>query len=236
MKKIITLLLTFILTIFCGGCDCGGIPDGPCTMQEDPTFTLNVSAEELWQKVYSRTQTKYAIEIYEENTIEEFNVYTVYSFLDKPEYFLIELKYKAKQVGEKQENYIVPEICPIHNEQEREFNQNRDGTVSTTTFYTKYVHIFGYFNNDMEMRVDFSVYTNNEMPKGVSIWHDEGVLDKKLYYGSNVFAYKDQTTDKIVGWEIDSVNKCKSELKEITTDRFADLSIRKSWALKSSPY
>ena len=75
--KAVTLIMCIGLLVGCGG---------PSRLQ---SFKTELSTEEHINNIISRTEEKYSEQL-GEGTITAFQVYTLWSFKEKPEYFLVE--------------------------------------------------------------------------------------------------------------------------------------------------
>lgn len=191
---VMCIMISILTPILLKKCDFGETPDGPI---KSSNFETTLSAEEHLHNIIKRTEEKFAKEILD-GTITEYNAYTVYNFSNQPEYFLVELKYSQPKTYEYDELLVdkyITKDCAMHGETERyDFEKSYDGNKKFSSYYE---HIFGYIENDKYL-CDLWHYPRNAI-NGPSLWHTEGVLDKKLYYGVSVLGYGDG--DKIVGWE-----------------------------------
>lgn len=112
IKKIIIILSVFVLLSTCFACNCNDSGEPCCILETAPKFETELTAEQLRQKVILRTEEgikeneTFYMMINDPYIFFEYNVYTVYSFLDTPEYFLVEMFWgEEKPWGYSNKNY-----------------------------------------------------------------------------------------------------------------------------------
>ena len=201
----ISLLVPIVLLKTCKQ---QNIPDGPGSTvpypcyEEDPIFSSEYTEEQHIQKIDNIVRDRQNYDAQNANAIFEYKVYIIYGFDDVPEYFLVEFSNEYTNLNKKMEGH-------------------RLGYIKNDKYYI----LDGCGNNTTE---EFSgyVYRNNSNDTP-SKWKKEGVLDKKLYWGSNYCAYLEDD-GKVYGWhqdenKVEEFYSSECEKRLIGEEEFATL-------------
>jgi hypothetical protein len=130
-----------------------------------PGFRTKLAAEEHIASITKRTEERYAEEL-SSGAITAFQVYTLWSFKDKPEYFLVEFDGDYSR----RDGFLPPAA-------EGQGDGQEDG-------YTGHAYLIGYISND-------EYYTYVGYPAGAkSPFREQGLESEKKYYGFNTMAVK----------------------------------------------
>ena len=207
IKTAVVLLLIFSFTL--GGCwiNCSATPPGRTEIYKDNNYISAYTPEQHIERISEIFETKYNEKYSEGYKLIKYDVYTVYSFDDKPEFFLMEMCWKNKQNVNKIEPFYSHMVGIIYHDQ--------------------YYHATSPL---MAFGIDLGDFGNGE-----SIYNQLGLLEsgRKLIFGigpdsKHIYAYLDD--GMVIGTEIEKydyetwghIEITYKELREIKPREFPE--------------
>ena len=214
MKKILKVIILFVTLILSFVfASCGNItlvPPGRETIYVDENYISVYNSEQHIERLSKIVEEKYANKDNSSKSLQDYSVNIVYSFDDKPEYFLLEMCWGDNDTPENELIY-----------------SHMVGIIYKDNYYFTSAYI--------ESRLDYYPFTEEN---GKSFYSLSGVLEqgKKLLYSNekNTYGYVEED-GRVMGTKIDKQYITKGqatleqydELQEIKPFKFSSYATRK---------